>query len=297
MKTKNNLVIIALFFVAFVSFSQPVLDSSQIKKRVTTVAISSTLVYSASLIGMNELWYKNSPRSKFHFFNDNPEWLQMDKCGHFFGAYHISSVGAEMYLWTGTSDRKARIYGALTGLLFQTPIEFLDAYSPDFGASWGDALANLSGSAFYLGQHAVWNEIRIQPKFSFHRTPYASIKPKLLGEGFAQEFLKDYNGQTYWLSGNVSSLLSKSTHVPKWFNVAIGYSGEEMLRGRRHQNENEGYDMYRQWYLSLDVDFSRIETNKRWLKIAFFVLNSIKVPFPALQLDRRNGLTANWIYF
>jgi hypothetical protein len=44
---------------------------------------------------------------------------------------------------------------------------------------------------------------RITPKFSFHTTQYAQYRPNVLGSSLAEQILKDYNGQTYWLSVNL----------------------------------------------------------------------------------------------
>ena len=46
--------------------------------------ISEAAIGTATLIGLNQVWYADYPRSDFHFINDNAEWLQMDKVGHVF---------------------------------------------------------------------------------------------------------------------------------------------------------------------------------------------------------------------
>ena len=40
--------------------------------------------------------------------------------------------------------------------------------------------------------------------------------------------LKDYNGQTYWLSANLKSFFKKS-NVPTWLNISVGYGAEGMF--------------------------------------------------------------------
>ena len=61
-------------------------------KRLTTVIISETALASIVTVGLQYLWYKKYPKSSFHFFDDNDEWLQMDKMGHATTAYNISAV-------------------------------------------------------------------------------------------------------------------------------------------------------------------------------------------------------------
>jgi hypothetical protein len=48
--------------------------------------------------------------------------------------------------------------------------------------------------------------------------------------------------------------------------------------------------------LSLDVDFEKIPTQKKWVKSLFFVLNAIKFPAPTLILS--NGKwSSQWLYY
>ena len=47
------------------------------KKKKNILLISEGVAYTATLIGLNFLWYKDYPRSNFHFIDDNEEWLQI----------------------------------------------------------------------------------------------------------------------------------------------------------------------------------------------------------------------------
>lgn len=58
-------------------------DSLQ-KQRLKGVVLSETILTSGALIGLNQLWYADYEHSALHAVNDNDEWLQMDKTGHFF---------------------------------------------------------------------------------------------------------------------------------------------------------------------------------------------------------------------
>ena len=114
----------------------------------------------------------------------------------------------------------------------------------------------------------------------------------------SEEILKDYNGQTYWLSANVHSFF-KESKIPRWLNVAIGYGADGMLTARSEPFDTplNVSERSRQLYLSLDVDLTKIKTNSHVLKTLFDVLNVIKVPFPTLELDGKNGVKAHFIYF
>ncbi|HMX77470.1 MAG TPA: hypothetical protein PLC62_10375, partial [Chitinophagaceae bacterium] len=53
---------------------------------------------------------------------------------------------------------------------------------------------------------------------------------------------------------------------------------------------------YRQWYLSPDIDFSRIKTKSKAVRLLFTVLNAFKFPFPSLEFSK-NGIKLNAIHF
>ncbi len=268
------------------------------KPRRTGVYVGESVALGATLIGLNQLWYKDYPKSSFHFINDNNQWLQMDKLGHMYSTYHLGRVGAEMLQWSGASQKEQLIYGSTLGLGFLTVVEVFDGFSEEWGASTGDIIANVTGTALYVSQELFWKEQRITPKFSFHQTKFASQRPETLGASFNEEILKDYNGQTYWLSFNVHSF-TKDSFTPKWLNVAIGYSGEGMLYGNDVEaiKNDVIQNPYRQFYLSLDVDLTKITTKSHFLKTLFSVFNTIKIPAPTLQYDEYNGLKAHFIYF
>lgn len=272
-------------------------DTSSVhSSRLKTVVYGGSGLYAATLIGLNQLWYANEPQSNFHFFNDNKEWLQVDKVGHVYTAFHISRVGVEVIEWAGLPRKKAILWGGLSGLIFQTPIEILDGFSSAYGASWGDIIANTLGSGLVMGQYYLWDELRIVPKFSFTRSPYAPQRPNVLGSNFLEETLKDYNGQTYWLSANIYSFLDAKTACPKWLNVALGYGGEQMVFAEADDNRAIGLNPYRQLYLSLDVDLTKIKTRSKFLNSVFFLANTLKIPFPAIEFSE-NGSQFHWLKF
>jgi hypothetical protein len=255
-----------------------------------------------SLIMLNELWYKDYPRSSFHLFNDNNEWLQMDKIGHATTTYSVGYIVDHTLRWSGVERKKAIWYGGASGLAYLTVIELFDGFSDEWGFSVGDMLANIAGSAMYIGQEFAWKEQRIRLKFSAHLSPYAQYRPNVLGSNFGERILKDYNGQSYWLSANISSFLPEDSRFPKWLNVAFGYSGEEMLKGdERHyvvfkDGEFRNFNAYRQYFLSLDIDLTKIKTKNHFLKTLLGTFNYLKIPFPALEFSNR-GIKGHGLYY
>ena len=266
------------------------------KPRRNAVVITETSLATIALIGLDQLWYADYPRSKFKTLDDSNEWLQMDKLGHVFSSYQLGRLGANTLNWAGVSKKDQLIYGSTLGLGFLTAVEVMDGFSEEWGFSWTDMAANVAGTGLYVGQDLLWQEQRITLKYSFHSTRFAKLRPDKLGDGFSEEFLKDYNGQTYWLSANINSFL-KTDYIPNWLNLAFGYGADGMLTGKPNDVLFSNQDRTRQYYLSLDIDLTRIKTNSRFLKTVFSVFNVIKVPFPALELSSKGRAKLHYFYF
>ncbi|RED45907.1 DUF2279 domain-containing protein [Seonamhaeicola aphaedonensis] len=262
-------------------------DSLNIPRR-NLVVISEASIAAVSLVGLNQLWYSDFERSKFHTVNDNTQWLQMDKMGHIFTSYQIGRAGADLLRWSGIGKKDQLWYGATLGFGFLAAVEILDGYSKEWGFSWGDVAANGLGTGLYIGQELLWNEQRIDVKYSFHQTKYASINPEKLGNNLLEQVLKDYNGQTYWLSVNLHSFF-RDSKIPKWLNVAVGYGAEGML-GESEDIDNQlltSNSRRRKLYLSFDVNLNRIKTHSPLLRSIFSIINMIKMPFPTLEFSKK----------
>ncbi len=248
-------------------------------------------LYAGSFIGLNELWYAGYPKSDFHFIDDNAEWYGLDKLGHATTAYYIGYYMQPVFQWSGMS-RKASIWTA-GGLSFayQSTIEILDGFSTQWGASWGDWLANFGGSALFVSQELIWKEQRFMLKMSYWPSEYAEKRPNLLGSNFAERLLKDYNAQTYWLTCNIWSFLPNrnASWFPPWLNLAVGYGANGMLGGFSNPPEFASIPRYQQFYLSLDIDFTKIKTRSKFLRTLFKVISVVKFPAPAIEFSTKPG--------
>src|SRR6185295_5087521 len=110
--------------------------------------------------------------------------------------------GIDFFKWGGLGRGKAIWFGGMLGSVYQTTIEVLDGYSKEWGFSVGDFAANTAGSLLVVSQELAWDEQRIVLKYGFQKSKYARYRPNLLGSNLRESLLKDYNGQTYWLSVN-----------------------------------------------------------------------------------------------
>ncbi|MFY0603334.1 MAG: DUF2279 domain-containing protein [Flavobacteriaceae bacterium] len=266
------------------------------KPRRNAVVISEAVLGVGTLVALNQIWYADYPRSSFHFTNDNNQWKQMDKMGHIMTSYYMGKVGMELLDWSGVKRKDQILYGATLGFTFLTAVEVLDGFSSEWGASWGDIASNATGTGLLIGQELLWNEQRITMKYSFHQTSYAKIRPNTLGENFIEQTLKDYNGQTYWLSANIWSF-NKESKFPKWLNIALGYGAEGMLYGKEDATNIFQQNPYRQFYVSLDVDLTKIKTKSKFLKTIFSFINFIKIPAPTLEFRSKGGVKFHYLYF
>ncbi len=248
------------------------------------VLVAKGLLYGGSLAGLNALWYRNYERSSFHFFNDNSEWLLMDKAGHAVTAYTLGMLSSDAYRWAGMERKRAAIYGGLTGFAYLSVIEIMDGFSAEWGASTGDMAFNTLGAGLFTAQELIWQEQRIQLKWSFHLTDYAEKRPAVLGSNLPQRILKDYNGQTVWLSVNPASFTSHK-FFPEWLNLAFGYSANGMLGGKSNPEPWQDINRYRQFFFSPDIDWRRIPVNSKFLKFMFKTFSFIKLPFPAVSFS------------
>ncbi|ALJ06597.1 hypothetical protein APS56_16285 [Pseudalgibacter alginicilyticus] len=285
--------ILSIILLPFISVAQSKVNSfltpsdTLYKARTNFVVVTEATMASITLLGLDQLWYQDYPRSKFHTINDNNEWFQMDKMGHAFTSYQLGRFGADILNWSGVKKKNQLIYGATLGFGFLTAVEVLDGFSEEWGFSWGDIGANAAGTGLYVGQELLWKEQRIALKFSFHRTKFAEQRPDKLGDGFLEEIIKDYNGQTYWLSANIHSFF-KDSKVPKWLNIAIGYGADGMLSGVEVIDNQmlTTNNRVSQFYFSFDVNLNMIKTESAFLRSIFSVFDMVKIPFPTLEFSQ-----------
>lgn len=265
-------------------------------KRLKTVVIVESVGYTVAMTGLYTLWYKDVSSSSFHFFNDNREWNQMDKIGHGVTAYYVGFAGYEALKWSGVSEKKSIWYGGTLGSFLLTSVEVFDGFSSEWGFSWGDVAVNTAGTTFFIAQQLAWQEQRILLKYSFHQSDYWEKRPNLLGENLVQNMLKDYNGQTYWMSANIASFLSKESKFPKWLNVAVGYGADGML-GAFNNNSFPEIQRQRQFYLSLDVDLTRIKTKSKFANTVLGAFGFLKFPLPTVEFNSNSTTKFYWLYF
>ena len=301
----NRLIyIVIIFFIVIESMAQPEFIESYPdtlnKKRLFSVIVSETGTYLAGLSYLSFIWYKDQKRVPFHFYNDSKGYLQIDKAGHVYGAYRESYAAYYALRWAGMDKKKALLYGGPIGLIFQTPIEIFDGLYERWGFSWPDMAANTIGALLFTTQEALFDDQIFLVKFSYSPSIYAKYHSNL-GETYLESFFFDYNAHTYWLSCNVSRLTGIE-NFPRWINIAFGYSANGLIKEFENPTYYEGkpfphFERYRQYLFSLDIDFSKIPSKKKWLRSIFRTVNLIKIPLPALEINRIENVKFRPLYF
>lgn len=256
--------------------------------RFNAVVISEAGIATLVTIGLQYLWYKKFPRSRFHFFNDNNEWLNMDKVGHATSAYNIAAFQYNMMRWSGINKNTSLWIGMGTALAYMSMIEISDGFSTQWGFSPGDMIANISGITIFGLQQSVWHQQRILMQYSYHNSIFAKYNPGELGTNLPERMLKDYNGQSYWLSFNLSSFMGKNS-FPKWINADIGYGAYGMTGAVKNPSIVDGkavpsFTRQRKLFFGITGAFTanKSTTYPSWLNI-------FKVPSPVVEWNLKSN--------
>lgn len=283
------------------------------KTRFWAMTGTGAVAYSGLSVALWHAWYKDFPLTTFHTFDDWKEWNQMDKAGHLFSSWTACNYIFEGARWTGMNRRSALWTSLGVGLGIMSTIETMDGFSEQWGFSLGDMGFNLMGPGLFASQELLWQEQRIQFKVSgirpgYSQEPLYSADGSLIttlderaaglyGTNFFNVLLKDYNALTVWATVNVHSFSKNkaSSKIPAWLNLAFGYGAGNLYGGTENRWETEAgvvfeldpvrYPRHRQYYLSLDVDWSKLPTKRRWVRVVFKALNFLKMPAPALEVN------------
>ena len=265
-------------------------------QRVNTLIATESVFYLGGLSYLQYVWYHDKERVPFHYYNDNKGWLQIDKIGHAITAYKESYTGYYGLRKAGVSKKKALIYGGPLGAFLQAPIEVFDGLYSGWGFSWGDMIANTSGSLLLVGQELLYGDQILKLKMSYQRSAMAELYPSYLGENQLQSFFYDYNGHTYWLSANLNRIVPNKK-IPNWVNIAVGYSGENMFDEFKNGGRYAEYERHRQYYLSLDIDWTKIKTKNKILRAVLDAMMVVKLPFPSIEFSPQNRWKGKGLYF
>ena len=290
------------------------IDYDKRKKIMWATGLSA---YAATSTSLYFAWYRQFDQSAFHSFDDWGEWNQMDKSGHAYSAYIESHIFYGISRWAGYNEEKALKIGAASSILGQLSIEIMDGFSSQWGFSWSDMGSNLLGtSLFYFQQkHLGHQPIRLKMSYwpvSYDRTALTTVDGQvggslhnrsvsLFGRSGIERFLKDYNGQTIWLSAGLYHLFPERK-IPRWLAISVGYSGQNLFGGRYNAWQEEGLNFVagksrsRQIILALDYDLSQIKTSNHHIQKILNFMNIFKWPAPGVSYSTSEGLSFHVVF-
>ncbi len=293
--------LLIIFLEGFTQIREFNSNPDSIKSKRINIVIGSGLgIYSLGLSYLSFVWYKDHERVPFHFYNDGMGYLQMDKVGHAYVAYWESFAAYRSLRWAGVDKKRALLWGGPMGFIFQFPIEVFDGLYEGWGFSWWDVAANTFGSVLFSFQEAVFDEQLVLMKFSYSPSGYPKYH-HILGTNHLESFFLDYNGHTHWLSANIRGITGIQS-FPNWLNFALGYSANGMIFEFENPTYYQGkpfpyLERYRQYLFSLDIDLSRVHVKRKWVRTVFQTVNLIKVPFPAIEINRVDVIKFRPLYF
>lgn len=274
-------------------------DSVIVKDQISvkTAIAGLSLLTAGTYVALSEVWYADFPKSRFHLFDDSREWLGMDKLGHVYATQHLSELGFQLFNKTGLSRRESAFAGTIFGWTFQFGFELMDGRNQQWGFSLSDVAANTVGAGMFWAQSTFWNRQYIRIKYSYAPTEYAEYRPTVLGSTHPERFMKDYNGQTYWLSGSPFALTS-GLKKWDWLCLSFGYSVDAKLHGHLNYfaTNNQVFQAQSEYVLSLDINIDAMAFERQWVKKLLTPLRWIKIPFPAMVIDNQ-GVDFRPFYF
>ena len=275
------------------------------KDRLFWVAGTGLAAYASVSWGLYHAWYKPFLVSKPRSFNDWGEWRHMDKFGHIYSGYIQCGLIHHTARWTGMSKNQALWAGVAGSLITQSSIEVWDGFSQGWGFSWADMAANFLGTGLYFGQEWWFGQQKVFLKFSAISDPDPNdpvIRERILslfGNNPAQKLLKDYNHQTYWLS------FHPGIWKPRWLLLSLGVGAQGLYGGFANEWKTDMgvlvrpdpllYPRISQYYLSADLDLTKIPVKNQFLRSLFRVLNIVKMPAPALEFTSQGRVHARWL--
>ena len=278
-KTNLNYKSISDFFADTTVKNKSLKTNKQTKSKIMPWRMTVLGVVGAGVFTGMHFYYKNTwwkdQRRFFKFAEDGYYAKDVDKISHIYTANVFTELTAASYEWAGVSPNKALLWGAVTALAYETYIEINDGFAPIWGFDWSDMGANIAGALYPFLQR----EIPVLQNFTFKW----SFKPGWLKSKVENksDLLDDYTNMTFWLAISPEGLLPKNIakYYPAFLGLAVGLS----LKNASH--ETGGSQAYREWFISLDYDITKLPGDSDFLKKLKKILNFYHFPAPAVRVS------------
>jgi hypothetical protein len=252
---------------------------------ITTIGFGAG--YAALVVGLHinqaNAWWSEQ-RSEFRIIEDIEYARFLDKFGHFYASYAMSTFCGDMLKECGMENEAATLVGAGMGVAYQTYVEIEDGYGVDWGFSPSDAIANVAGSAFTVAQMYIPVLENFTPRWSYVPNQWAGFR----GIDRPKTFIDDYNSTTFWLACNVNNLLPNSIaeYWPDWMMLSVGYGIYDY--GLKDEAQRI-IPPPRRYLVGIDYDWVKIipESNIGFVNYLRQVLNYLRLPGPTVEFGDR----------
>lgn len=278
-----------LIFPTFNSYSQRV-DSVERKVNVpgliatgsiTPLALAGVYVY------MDNAWWSGG-RSGFHFDSgsDLHYARNLDKLGHFTASCLVSNAFSDILRVFNVPENWSMWGGAALGALNATVIEIKDGYSPLWGFSIYDEMANFLGAFYPVLQTKVPFFKNFNFRWSYdwdysYETEYYKYKASFNYEN-SYSFIDDYDRQYFWLTIDWANLFCKEKakyKFPYCIDFAIGMSARNL------KTLDKSKEIRQEFFIGFDVNLTKFFQNRN---IGYYIckyLNFYHLPMPSWQVS------------
>jgi hypothetical protein len=252
-------------------------DTSRIngaKLALAATLTSGTVV--AVHIYQRDAWWQGG-RAPFHFENDWAYALNIDKFGHAYGSYSLAYLFQYIMTWVGFNRPTSVVGGSMLGLGYQLYVEAEDGFHKIYGFSPGDAITDIAGAMIPIAQETFPVLKNFRLKWSYY--PSEEYR-NALKTNKGRVFIDDYQGQIYWVGMDPHFIMGEglSKVIPPWLGLSFGTAV---------RNLDTGGNGEKIFYLTLDYNFSQIETNSDFLRALFTALDFFHLPAPGFALEGR----------
>ncbi len=280
---KLLIIYLLISYISFNSSAQDVLPTKKTVPKIINFTITSITYYGFSS-QMTQHFFRDYPYGKFHLKQDWKTWRGMDKFYHNYGSYQMSALFYQANKLSGFDSIKALNLAFLESTLFSTTKEFADGHIDIGGWSWYDILMNFTGNSLFYSQQRFLGKQKIYYKYSYFSSDLQKYNPTVLGTSYKNYWLKDYNGETFWLSTALGDWNLTGNKWLKPLGICVGYGANNLIEEWDNPSSFT-QPRYSQYYLGLDINWQQIQTNNKVLKTVFFLLNRFRFPLPSLEIN------------
>jgi len=220
-------------------------------------------------------WWWQGDYHPFVFKSDgwaNNYSLGIDKTGHFFTSYAVSSGLNELLKWGEFSDKSRRIAVFTIPALYALSIEIGDGFT-SYAFSYSDLIMNMSGITYALLQDAYPALQNFNFKFS-----YFPSKRFIDNHFNGWTLTEDYDGHIYWFTSNLKYIAPTAVkkYIPELINLGIGYGIVNYLGGG---------PMQREFFIGIDYNLSSIKTKSQALNSMIKIADKFHFPAPGYKKE------------